>query len=139
MEYATALLPMLGTKLPFQPAGGLYDIVWNAGRAATPYGLEHTQRREGDSQLQPVKLGVAPTVQHQRARWLAVATRPPGLLIVCLGRRRHRPVHYQTHIGLVDPEAEWGVVIDQMRRKWGDSCAGCFGKATGMRRLRTPS
>ncbi len=131
--------PMLGTKLPFQPAGGLNDIVRYPGGPATPDSLEHTPRRKGDAQLQPVEISVTPPVQHHRPGRFAVTTRTPGFLVVRLRRRRHGPMHHQTHVRLVDAEAERRGVIDQMRMKWGDLCAGCFGKATGMRRLRTPS
>ncbi len=80
---------MLGTKLPRQPMGGFDDVVRYPGGPATPDNLEHTPRREGDSQLQPVELGVTPAVQHQRPSRLAVTTRTPGFLVVRLRRGRH--------------------------------------------------
>ncbi len=110
---------MLGTKLPRQPMGGFNDIVRYPGSLALPDGLEHLPRRKGDTQLQPVEISVTSPVQHHRPGRLPVATRTPGFLVVRLRCRRHGPVHHQAHIRFIDPEAERGVVIDQMRRKWG--------------------
>ena len=76
--------PVLGPEFTFQPAGGFNDVVRYAGGSAAPDGLEHTTRREGDAQLQPVELGVAPAVQHHSPGRLAVTPPTTGFLIVRL-------------------------------------------------------
>ena len=59
---------------------------------------------------------------------------PRGLLVVRF-RWRHEPMQYQSHVGLVDPEAERGAYTIEMRSLWGfdaqvasgklRECAGC--------------
>ena len=127
--------PVLGPELQRQPAGGFNYIVRYAGGTAAPDGLEHTTRRESDSQLEPVELGVTPPVEHHRTGGFAVTTATPGFLIVRLRCGRQGPVHHHTHVGLVDPEAERGAYTIETRSLWGfdaqvasgklRECAGC--------------
>ena len=55
--------------------------------------------------------------------------------MVRLRRGRHRPMHHQTHVTLIDPEAERGAYTIETRSLWGfdaqvasgklRECAGC--------------
>ncbi len=119
---------MFGTKLPRQPMGGFNDVGRYSGSPAIPDGLEHTPRRKGDAQLQPVELSVTPPVQHHRPSRRPVTTPPPGLLIVRLRRGRHAPMHHHAHVGLVDPEAERGAYTMEMRSLWGFDAQVASGK-----------
>ncbi len=120
--------PVLGPKFPCQPAGGVNDVVWYASGSTAPDGLENTARREGDAQLHPMKLGVTAPVQHHRSSRFAVTTSAPGLLIIRLRCRRHGPMHHQSHISFIDPEAERGAYTIERRSLWGFDAQVASGK-----------
>ena len=74
-----------------------------AGRVHSFHLLAHRQRPV-DEEL--VHEAIGKGVQEGRGGARAVAPRPPRLLVVRLERSRHRVMHHETDVRLVDPHAE---------------------------------